>query len=140
MFELSIQGDIAAAHYVRGHQGKCENLHGHTWKIEVAVTGERLNGIGMVEDFAVLKMKLKEFLAALEGITDPEKKREAITQTFYRHVFGRIVKESGAKSLLQGFTHSLISMAKMILMAWQDVEAIGDREHQYISMRSPSMR
>lgn len=44
----------------------------------------------------------KEFLAALKGITDPEAKREAITQTFYRHVFGRIVRESGAKFLLQG--------------------------------------
>ena len=44
----------------------------------------------------------KEFFAALGGITDPEEKREAITQTFYRNVFGRIVKESGAKYLLQG--------------------------------------
>lgn len=43
-----------------------------------------------------------EFFAALKGITDPEQKREAITQSFYRHVFGRIVKESGAKHLLQG--------------------------------------
>jgi len=45
---------------------------------------------------------LKEFFAALKGITDPEEKREAIAQTFYRNVFGRIVKESGAKYLLQG--------------------------------------
>jgi GMP synthase (glutamine-hydrolysing) len=44
----------------------------------------------------------EEFFAALKGITDPEAKREAITQTFYRNVFGRIVKESGAKFLLQG--------------------------------------
>jgi len=44
----------------------------------------------------------KEFLAALKGIIDPEKKREAITQTFYKKVFGRIVKESSAKFLLQG--------------------------------------
>lgn len=44
----------------------------------------------------------KEFLDSLTGITDPEKKREAITQTFYKRVFGRIVKESGAKHLLQG--------------------------------------
>ncbi len=44
----------------------------------------------------------KEFFAALKRITDPEEKREAITQTFYRKVFGRIVKESGAKHLLQG--------------------------------------
>lgn len=44
----------------------------------------------------------KEFFAALKGVADPEEKREAITQTFYRNVFGRIVKESGAKHLLQG--------------------------------------
>ena len=44
----------------------------------------------------------KEFLDSLKGITDPEKKREAITQTFYKKVFGRIVRESGAKYLLQG--------------------------------------
>ena len=44
----------------------------------------------------------KAFFSALKGITDPEVKREAITQTFYRNVFGRMVKESGAKYLLQG--------------------------------------
>jgi GMP synthase (glutamine-hydrolysing) len=44
----------------------------------------------------------KEFFAALKGVTDPEEKREAITQTFYKNVFGRIVRESGARFLLQG--------------------------------------
>ncbi len=44
----------------------------------------------------------EEFFAALRGLTDPEEKREAITQTFYRRVFGRIVRESGARFLLQG--------------------------------------
>jgi GMP synthase (glutamine-hydrolysing) len=44
----------------------------------------------------------KEFFAALKRITDPEEKREAITQTFYKKVFGRIVKDSRAKLLLQG--------------------------------------
>jgi len=44
----------------------------------------------------------EEFFAALSGVTDPEEKREAITQTFYKDVFGRLVRESGAKFLLQG--------------------------------------
>ncbi len=44
----------------------------------------------------------KDFFNALKGIKDPEEKREAITQTFYRKVFGRIVKKSKAKHLLQG--------------------------------------
>jgi GMP synthase (glutamine-hydrolysing) len=43
-----------------------------------------------------------EFTRALTGLTDPEEKREAITQTFYKQVFGRLVRESGARSLLQG--------------------------------------
>lgn len=42
------------------------------------------------------------FLSALKGITDPEEKREAITQTFYKDVFGKLVKESKARYLLQG--------------------------------------
>ncbi len=44
----------------------------------------------------------REFFKAFKGITDPEEKREAVTQTFYKEVFGRIVKKSGAKYLLQG--------------------------------------
>ncbi|OHB82986.1 MAG: ExsB family transcriptional regulator [Planctomycetes bacterium RBG_19FT_COMBO_48_8] len=44
----------------------------------------------------------KEFFTALKGVTDPEEKREAITQTFYKNVFGRLVRNSGAKHLLQG--------------------------------------
>ena len=43
-----------------------------------------------------------KFFKALKGITDPEEKREAITQTFYKDVFGKLVKDSGAKHLLQG--------------------------------------
>lgn len=44
----------------------------------------------------------QRFFDALEGVTEPEEKREAITQTFYKDIFGGLVKESGAKYLLQG--------------------------------------
>jgi GMP synthase (glutamine-hydrolysing) len=44
----------------------------------------------------------KEFLNALKGITDPEKKRQAITDTFYSKVFARLVKETGARYLVHG--------------------------------------
>ncbi|MCR4414494.1 MAG: asparagine synthase-related protein [Thermoguttaceae bacterium] len=44
----------------------------------------------------------REFLSALKGLTDPEDKRNAITRTFYADVFGRLVRESGAKFLLHG--------------------------------------
>ncbi|MCF7853402.1 MAG: ExsB family transcriptional regulator [Candidatus Pacebacteria bacterium] len=62
----------------------------------------------VVELFRKLGVKVEiidardEFLDALTGLTDPEEKREAVTQTFYRDVFGRIVQQSDAKYLLQG--------------------------------------
>jgi len=48
----------------------------------------------------------REFFAALTGLTDPEKKREAITQVFYKEVFGKLVRNSGAKFLLQGTNYT----------------------------------
>jgi len=62
----------------------------------------------VVQIFAALGVHVElvdaqdKFFAALKGVTDPEQKREAITQTFYKDVFGRLVRESGAKFLLQG--------------------------------------
>ncbi|MGD8687209.1 MAG: asparagine synthase-related protein [Syntrophobacterales bacterium] len=67
--------------------------------------GEAEQVVGLFQEFGV-KVDVvdarQEFFAALDGVVDPEEKREAITQTFYRTVFGRIVKQSGAKYLLQG--------------------------------------
>lgn len=48
----------------------------------------------------------KEFFSALKGLTDPEEKREAITQTFYKEVFGHLVRESGSRYLLQGTNYT----------------------------------
>jgi GMP synthase (glutamine-hydrolysing) len=47
-----------------------------------------------------------KFFEGLKGLTDPEEKREAITRSFYRDVFGKLVKESGAKYLLQGTNYT----------------------------------
>ncbi|MFC1654603.1 asparagine synthase-related protein [Myxococcota bacterium] len=48
----------------------------------------------------------EQFFGALKGLTDPEEKREAITQTFYKDVFSRLVKDSDAKYLLQGTNYT----------------------------------
>lgn len=67
--------------------------------------GEPEEVVGFFKDLGVAVKVVdarQAFFSALKGITDPEEKREAITQTFYKTVFGRIVKESGAKHLLQG--------------------------------------
>src|SRR4030042_2894955 len=67
--------------------------------------GESVQVVDFFQKFGVIVEVVdarKEFFEALRGITDPEEKREAITQTFYRNVFGRIVRERRARFLLQG--------------------------------------
>jgi len=68
MFELCIKGDIASAHFLRGYEGKCKDLHGHTWTIEVFLENDQLDDIGMVADFAVLEKQLKEFLKSIDHV------------------------------------------------------------------------
>ena len=68
MFELMIKDHISSAHLLRGYPGKCQNLHGHTWTIEVFVCSDTLNELGMVIDFSYLKRELKSFLEHMDHI------------------------------------------------------------------------
>jgi 6-pyruvoyltetrahydropterin/6-carboxytetrahydropterin synthase len=63
MFELMVEDSFDAAHALRGYEGPCENLHGHTWKVQVFLGGEQLDKLGLLEDFKVIKMHLHEVLS-----------------------------------------------------------------------------
>jgi 6-pyruvoyltetrahydropterin/6-carboxytetrahydropterin synthase len=62
MYEITVEKHIDAAHYLRGYQGKCENLHGHRYSIVVKCSVEKLNDIGLAYDFTDLKKHLGEIL------------------------------------------------------------------------------
>ncbi len=66
MYELKILTDFSAAHRLENFYGKCESLHGHNWKVEVFLLGERLDNAGLVRDFGVVKAKAREVLAELD--------------------------------------------------------------------------
>jgi len=66
MYEVKVKSKFSSAHYLRGYRGKCEELHGHNWHVEVAVCAELLNDIGMVVDFGELKKELNEILRGLD--------------------------------------------------------------------------
>ena len=66
MFELKVVTDFAAAHQLKMVAKKCENLHGHNWKIEVCVAGEALNDAGVLMDFGELKKHLTEIITRLD--------------------------------------------------------------------------
>jgi len=66
LFELKVVTDFAAAHQLKMVAKKCENLHGHNWKIEVCVAGEALNDAGVLMDFGELKKHLTEIITRLD--------------------------------------------------------------------------
>ncbi|SFM42656.1 6-carboxytetrahydropterin synthase QueD [Thermodesulforhabdus norvegica] len=66
LYEVKIQAGFAAAHQLRNFRGKCENLHGHNWKVEVVVRGTRLDECGILVDFGELKKATNELLEELD--------------------------------------------------------------------------
>jgi len=66
MYELKIIRKFAAAHQLPLSQTKCENLHGHNWKIEVHVKGKTLDQSGMMIDFGILKKEVDAILETLD--------------------------------------------------------------------------
>lgn len=66
MYSVSIEIHFSAAHLLRNYKGKCENLHGHNWKVEVTVSSETLNEAGMVIDFGELKQKTHSIIQGLD--------------------------------------------------------------------------
>jgi len=66
MFILTIEDYFASAHQLRGYKGKCENIHGHNWRVILNVKGEVLNEIGLLIDFNDLKGILKSIISYLD--------------------------------------------------------------------------
>ena len=66
MYELTVRSAFEAAHFIKGYNGKCSRLHGHNWIIEAVVRGEKLDKLGMLIDFKVLKAELNKVLDELD--------------------------------------------------------------------------
>lgn len=66
MYELTISDEFEAAHRLPEYEGKCCRLHGHNWRVEVAVRGRELDASGLLMDFKHLKSHVSEVLATLD--------------------------------------------------------------------------
>ena len=66
MYRIKVRSDFSGAHNLRDYKGKCEELHGHNWRVEAVASSGDLNKAGMVVDFTDLKDLLKKTLAELD--------------------------------------------------------------------------
>jgi 6-pyruvoyltetrahydropterin/6-carboxytetrahydropterin synthase len=66
IFEVMIERNFSSAHQLRGYKGKCENLHGHNYKIEIFAKGSELNNIGLLVDFVDLKEAADDIVRYLD--------------------------------------------------------------------------
>ena len=68
MFEVSVEHTFAAGHALRNYRGKCENVHGHNYKVQVTLCGETLDHAGMLADFVELKRLLRAISEPLDHV------------------------------------------------------------------------
>ncbi len=66
MFHVSVEETFSAGHALRGYKGKCENPHGHNYRVCVTVEGEQLDSIGLLYDFVHLKRILRDLIAGVD--------------------------------------------------------------------------
>ena len=93
MYSIKVEGNFSSAHNLRGYKGKCEDLHGHNWKVEVTIASGYLDKIGLLVDFRKAKSMLKSVLNALDHKRIDNvpyfKKRNPTSEIVAEYIFSR---------------------------------------------------
>lgn len=66
MYKLNVTSEFSSAHRLDGYEGLCKNLHGHNWKVRIAIICEKVDKIGMTIDFGEVKKNLHEIILMLD--------------------------------------------------------------------------
>ncbi len=105
MFEVSVEDSFAAGHALRGYRGKCENPHGHNYKVRITLAGEQLDGIGLLYDFKDLKQAMAQiidrldhqFLNDVEPFRQQNPSAENMARYFYREASALLAQATGGR-------------------------------------------
>jgi len=115
MFEVRVEADFAAAHFLRDYNGKCENLHGHNYKVYAHVKGSELNEGGMLMDFSKLKSALRTVCKQLDHtnlndkpVFDQNPSAERIAMYIYNGIIEEVKKEGLDLSFTEGKTSPVL--------------------------------
>lgn len=102
MYEVRVECDFAAAHFLRDYNGKCENLHGHNYKVFAHVSGNKLNEGGMLLDFGKLKGALREVCKEMDHtnlndnqVFDQNPSAERIAEFIYKRLLVKLSENFG---------------------------------------------
>jgi 6-pyruvoyltetrahydropterin/6-carboxytetrahydropterin synthase len=91
MYEVTVESDFSSGHYLRNYRGKCENPHGHNYKVRVTLAGAQLDEAGLLLDFRLLKQVMRpvieridhQMLNDLEPFTTVNPSAENIARFFF---------------------------------------------------------
>ncbi|MGD9142563.1 MAG: 6-carboxytetrahydropterin synthase QueD [Dehalococcoidia bacterium] len=115
MYEITVEKHFDAAHYLREYRGKCEEMHGHRYRVVVKVKAEKLNNIGLAYDFTDLKRYLKEIIDRFDHVCLNDIPPFDKINPSAENISATIYKELGEK--LKSEPVSLVSVA-----AWESPE------------------
>ncbi len=94
MYRLTVESEFSAAHHLRDYPGKCSQLHGHNYRVEVTVEGEQLDKSGMLADFGALKQACAEVVDRLDhrylNEVPPFETTNATCENICRHLYDEL--------------------------------------------------
>ena len=98
MYEVTVEDEFSAAHFLKLYDGSWEHRHGHNWKVAVTMRSEGLDSIGVVADFEMLKPALKKVLAEFNEISfndhpDFKDKINTSTENIAKIIYDRLFKK-----------------------------------------------
>ncbi|HZQ19843.1 MAG TPA: 6-carboxytetrahydropterin synthase QueD [Terriglobales bacterium] len=107
MFEVTVEDSFAAGHYLRNYKGKCENPHGHNYKVRVTLAGKELDAAGLLLDFKDLREVIRPVIDRLDhqmiNDVDPFKQLNPSAENLAKYFFDET--NLGLKKSTNGRVH-----------------------------------
>jgi 6-pyruvoyltetrahydropterin/6-carboxytetrahydropterin synthase len=105
MFEVTVEADFSSGHYLRNYHGRCENPHGHNYRVCVTLEGEQLQENGLLFDFTLLKRILRPVVDSLDHqmineippFTDLNPSAENLARYFFDQIGGRVEETTASR-------------------------------------------